>query len=116
MTQFRKSSHRSKKMAIIAGYFEHESYGLLGPQMAATIIQDHTPYDCIVIAVPREYDKASLKKALYCTASGRDTRARFRSRLTIYQLIPAPRYDWLNESRCAFSPIWMGWFIDSIIT
>jgi hypothetical protein len=32
--------------------------------MAATIIRDHTPYDCIVMAVPREYDKAVLKKAL----------------------------------------------------
>lgn len=54
-----------KKMAIIAGYFEKESYGLLGPQMAATIIRDLTSYDCIVIAVTREYDKVSLKKALY---------------------------------------------------
>ena len=52
-------------MAIIAGYFENESYGLLGPQMAATIIRDFTFYDCIVIAVTREYDKVSLKKALY---------------------------------------------------
>ena len=65
MTQIPKASHQSKKMAIIAGYFENESYGLLGPQMAAAIIQDHTPYDCIVIAVIREYDKALLKKALY---------------------------------------------------
>jgi hypothetical protein len=65
MTQFHKTSHHSKKMAIIAGYFENESYGLLGPQMAATVIRDHTPYDCIVIAVPREYDKPNLKKALY---------------------------------------------------
>ena len=65
MTQFHKTSHHSQKMAIIAGYFENESYGLLGPQMAATIIRDHTPYDCIVIAVTREYDKSTLKKALY---------------------------------------------------
>jgi hypothetical protein len=64
MTQVLKTSH-NKKMAIIAGYFENESYGLLGPQMAATIIRDHTQYDCIVIAVTGEYDKVSLKKALY---------------------------------------------------
>ena len=64
MTQFHNTTRRSKKMAIIAGHFENESYGLLGPQMAATIIQDHTPYDCIVIAVTREYDKVALKKAL----------------------------------------------------
>ena len=51
-------------MAIIAGYFENEDYGLLGPQMAATIIQDHTPYECIVIAVTRVYDRAALKKNL----------------------------------------------------
>jgi hypothetical protein len=51
-------------MIIITSFFKDETYGLLGPQMAATIIQDHTPYECIVIAVTREYDKAVLKKAL----------------------------------------------------
>ena len=51
-------------MAIIASYFKDESYGLLGPQLAATIIQDHSPYDCIVIAVTRGDDKTSIKKAL----------------------------------------------------
>ena len=51
-------------MAIIVGYFENENYGLLGPQMAATIIQDHTPCECIVIAVTREYGTAALKKHL----------------------------------------------------
>ena len=51
-------------MAIIVSYFKGETYGLLGPQMAATIIQDHTPYDCIVIAVTREDDKAAIKKVL----------------------------------------------------
>ena len=53
-----------KKMAIITSYFKEETYGLLGPQMAATIIQDHTPYDCIVIAVTREDDRATIKKVL----------------------------------------------------
>jgi len=53
-----------KKMAIIASYFSGETYGLLGPQMAATVIQENTPYDCIVIAVAREDDKAHLKRAL----------------------------------------------------
>ena len=32
--------------------------------MAATIIQDHTPYECIVIGVNRENDKAAIKEAL----------------------------------------------------
>jgi hypothetical protein len=58
------SSHADKKMAIIAGYIGDESYGLLGPQMAATIIENHTPYGCIVVAVPRQYDKTGLKNAL----------------------------------------------------
>ncbi len=77
-------SRSGKKMAIIASYFKDETYGLLGPQMAATIIQDHTPYDCIVIAVTREDDKADIKKVLaelfgvqrpvigFSTLSGRD--------------------------------------------
>lgn len=53
-----------KRMAIIASYFARETYGLLGPQMAATIIQENTPYDCIVITVAREDDKTILKRAL----------------------------------------------------
>jgi hypothetical protein len=64
MTQTIMSTRSDKKMAIIAGYFENENYGLLGPQMAATIIQDHTSYECIVIAVAREYDRDILKRQL----------------------------------------------------
>lgn len=51
-------------MAIISGYFGNAAYGLLGPQMAATIISANTPYDCIVVAVSREDDPRQLKKAL----------------------------------------------------
>lgn len=51
-------------MAIICSYFTGESYGVLGPQMAATIIQENTPYHCIVIAVGREDNKGLLRKAL----------------------------------------------------
>jgi hypothetical protein len=53
-----------KKMAIITSYFKGETYGLLGPQMAATIIEDYGACECIVIAVPREDDKATLKTIL----------------------------------------------------
>jgi hypothetical protein len=52
------------KTAIIASYFSGETYGLLGPQMAATVIRENTPYDCIVIVVTRDDDKILLKKAL----------------------------------------------------
>ncbi len=58
-----KSTAR-KKMVIIASYFDGETYGLLGPQMAATVIQENTAFDCIVIAVAREDDKSVLKNAL----------------------------------------------------
>ena len=51
-------------MVIISSFIMDATYGLLGPQLAATIVQEHTPYDCIVIAVAREYDKAALKEAL----------------------------------------------------
>jgi len=53
-----------KRIAIIASYFEGETYGLLGPQMAATVIQENTPYECIIITVTRADDKKLLKKAL----------------------------------------------------
>ena len=52
------------KTAIITSYFAGETYGLLGPQMAATVIRENTPFDCIVIAVTRDDDKTLLKKAL----------------------------------------------------
>jgi hypothetical protein len=51
-------------MAIITSYFKGEAYGLLGPQMAATIIEDHGGCECIVIAVTRENEKATLKTVL----------------------------------------------------
>ena len=51
-------------MVIITSFFKDETYGLLGPQLAATIIQEHTPYECIVIAVTRKYDRAVLKNTL----------------------------------------------------
>jgi len=51
-------------MVIIASHFAGETYGLLGPQMAATVIQDNTSYECIVLAVAREDDKTALKKGL----------------------------------------------------
>ena len=64
MINSNRFNHSGKKMAIIAGYFENEDYGLLGPQMAASVIQDHTSYECIVIAVARQYDRRALKKHL----------------------------------------------------
>jgi len=42
---------RRNKMAIITSYFIGETYGLLGPQAAATIIERETPFDCIVVTV-----------------------------------------------------------------
>jgi hypothetical protein len=53
-----------KKMVIITSYFSGESYGLLGPQIAATIIQENTPYECMTIAVTKEDDKGFIKEAL----------------------------------------------------
>jgi hypothetical protein len=53
-----------KKIAIVASYFSGENYGLLGPQLAATIIQEHTRYDCIVVAVTNEDHLPMLRSAL----------------------------------------------------
>ncbi len=55
---------KTKKFLILTGYFKDESYGLLGPQMAATLISDNTDYDCIVAAVTSENDKKELRAAL----------------------------------------------------
>lgn len=53
-----------KKFVILTGYFKGESYGLLGPQMAATIISENSDYDAIVVAITNEDDKTDLKAAL----------------------------------------------------
>jgi hypothetical protein len=53
-----------KKMVIISSYFSGETYGLLGPQTAATVITENTPYTCVVITVTREDDRQQLKNAL----------------------------------------------------
>ena len=52
-----------KIMIILANYAStEEGYGLLGPQMAATIIQNNTGYECIVVAVGHDFDKELIKK------------------------------------------------------
>ncbi|MEW6671085.1 MAG: hypothetical protein AB1427_05240 [Thermodesulfobacteriota bacterium] len=58
-------SKSKKKMVVITSYFAGGTYGLLGPQLAATLIEAHTPYACIVIAISREDDKSQLKEALF---------------------------------------------------
>jgi len=55
---------QTKKMALVSSYIPGETYGLLGPQIAASIIQENTGYDCIVVAVTREDDKGALKREL----------------------------------------------------
>jgi hypothetical protein len=54
-----------KTMVILANYADGEgSYGLLGPQMAATIIQNNTDYECVVVAIGHDFDKEVVKKNL----------------------------------------------------
>jgi hypothetical protein len=52
---------KKNRMAIISSYFDGESYGLLGPQMAATIIEENTGYECIVIGITNGDDKSLIK-------------------------------------------------------
>jgi radical SAM superfamily enzyme YgiQ (UPF0313 family) len=52
-----------KAMVILANYADtEEGYGLLGPQMAATIIQNNTDRECVVVAVGHDFDKELIKK------------------------------------------------------
>ncbi len=54
----------NQKFVIITGYFKGESYGLLGPQMAATIISENSDYEAIVLGVTNEDDQTDLATAL----------------------------------------------------
>jgi len=101
-------SKSKKKMAIITSYFAGETYGLLGPQMAATLIETHTPYECMVIAVAREDDKTLLKGALsnyfgkerpligFSSLSGREDLFHFAKDLTeegCFTILAGPQAD-----------------------
>jgi hypothetical protein len=47
-----------KVMVIVVSYAgASEGYGLLGPQMAATIIRDNTDYECLVVAIGHNFNK-----------------------------------------------------------
>ena len=110
-----------QKIAILSSYFQRESYGLLGPQMAATVIQNHTPYECIVIALSHEDDKTLLKKSLafyfgkerpivaFSTLSGREDLFTFALELKkegVMTFLAGPQADsdylgevgWMNHS------------------
>jgi hypothetical protein len=61
-----------KTMVIVANYADPgEGYGLLGPQMAATIIQENTDFECIVVAVGHDFDKEQLRDHII-TLGGKD--------------------------------------------
>lgn len=64
MTKQKTTSRARKKMAILCSYFSGESYGMLGPQMAATVIQENTGCDVIAVGVTREDNRENLRKAL----------------------------------------------------
>jgi len=54
-----------KTIVIVANYADTEgSYGLLGPQMAATVIRNNTDYDCLVVGVGHDIDKEVIKKSV----------------------------------------------------
>ncbi|MCR4419597.1 MAG: hypothetical protein QHH27_04660 [Clostridia bacterium] len=53
------------RMVIITSYFQGQTYGMLGPQLAATVIQENTPYECLVVALTGEEPHAEVRKAIY---------------------------------------------------
>jgi hypothetical protein len=52
------------QMVIVTGYSDGGSYGLLGPQAAATGIRKWAGWDCRVVAVSRSTDPWALRKTL----------------------------------------------------
>lgn len=58
------TSSNVNKIVIVANYFKGETYGLLGPEMAATVIEEYASCECIVVGVTREDSPAAIKKAL----------------------------------------------------
>ncbi|MEA3442555.1 MAG: hypothetical protein U9R04_03575 [Chloroflexota bacterium] len=60
-----------KLIPILVNYADtEENYGLLGPQVAATIIQDNSDYECVVVAVGHNFDKDIVKKNIVRLACG----------------------------------------------
>ncbi len=44
-----------QRLVIITSYFSGEYYGILGPQLAASLIEAHTPFECKVLALTKDY-------------------------------------------------------------
>lgn len=59
-----EKKEKTRKIVILTGYFQGESYGLLGPQMAATLINDHTDVEAIVVGVTNQDNPGELRTAL----------------------------------------------------
>lgn len=57
-------SRQRPKIVILTNYTAGERYGLLGPQLAATIISERAGWDCLVVGVDRHDDLVVLEKAL----------------------------------------------------
>ena len=55
---------KTKKLVILTGYVKDETYGLLGPQMAATIINAHSEFEAIVVGVTRQDNPEAVLAAL----------------------------------------------------
>jgi hypothetical protein len=60
----------NRRLAIITSYFSGEHYGILGPQLAASIIQTQTGCECIVIALTKDYEPEEVIRRVftYCAA------------------------------------------------
>jgi hypothetical protein len=55
----------ASKMVIVSNYsYEQDNYSLLGPQTAATIVEDNTDYECNVLAIGRDFDKKLAKACI----------------------------------------------------
>jgi len=58
-------------MVIVSNYsYEQDNYSVLGPQMAATIIDDNTDYECNVLAIGRDFKKELAKSCIKTLLDG----------------------------------------------
>jgi hypothetical protein len=52
-------------MVIVSNYsYEQDNYSVLGPQMAATVVEDNTDYECNILAIGRNFDKELAKRCI----------------------------------------------------
>jgi hypothetical protein len=67
----------TNQLTIITSYFANETYGILGPQLAAGLINAQTPHECRVLALTKEYNADEVIRQVLAVADSTEPMVAF---------------------------------------